>query len=94
MSVRSYVSSFGNIELTNERLQHILEFHPEVKTAQKYFVITLKNPHIIRSSKSDKHVYVFYRKITINKLLAIVVKTNNRNFVLTAYITSKLNQNI
>ena len=92
--MKSYKSSFGNIELTDERLRHILEFHPEVKAFQKYFAITLKNPGIIKYSISDPKVRIFYRKITTNKFLAIVVKTNSRNFILTAYITAKLNSHL
>ena len=92
--MRSYGSSFGKVELTDERLQHILEFHPEIKGLQKYFATSLNDPHIIKPSKSDPQVYVFYRKITINKFLAVVIKINARNFILTAYITNKLNQNI
>lgn len=92
--MRSYKSSFGKIDLTTERLQHILEFHPEIRTVEKYFVITLQNPDLIKSSKSDPQVYLFYKKISKNKFLAIVVKISIRNFILTAYITNKLNQTI
>lgn len=92
--MKSYASSFGKIDLTTERLQHILEFHPEVKKEQKFFQAALKSPDVIRSSKSDLHVRIFYKKIRTNKFLAVVVKVNTRNFILTAYLTNKLNQNI
>ena len=92
--MRSYGSSFGKIKLTEERLQHILEFHPEVKKEYKCFGLALRNPDVIKTSKSDLHVHIFYKKIATNKFLAIVAKINSRNFVLTAYTTNKLNQNI
>ena len=89
--MKAFNSSFGKIELTDERLTHILEFHPEVKSLQKHFVVTIKNPQLIRPSKSDPQVYIFYRKIGSKKFLVIVIKTGTRNFILTAYITNKLN---
>lgn len=88
--MKVFTSSFGKIELTDERLSHILEFHPEVEALQKYFATALKNPDLIRPSKSDRQVHIFYRKITNIKFLAIVTKINSRKFILTAYITNKL----
>ena len=88
--MKVFTSSFGKIELTDERLSHILEFHPEVKALQKHFGITLKNPHVIRPSKSDRQARIFYRKTSNKKFLAIVTKINSRKFILTAYTTNKL----
>ena len=83
-----FESAFGRIELTEERASHILEFHPEVKGLLKQFKSTLQKPDIVRKSKFDDKVYIFYR-LTKQKFLAIVVKTNHRCFVLTAYLTDK-----
>lgn len=81
-------SPFGPVELTDERLSHILQFHPEIKKFQKYFSGTLANPDLIKPSKSDSQAFILY-KTSGKQSLAVVIKTNSRNFVLTAYLTSK-----
>lgn len=83
-------SALGNVEFTEERLEHIINFHPEVRLWRKYFTDTLSHPKIIRRSKFDPRVRIFYSKARNNKYLAIVVKCNERNFILTAYITTKI----
>ena len=82
-----YDSSFGKVELTNERFSHILTFHPEIKNFSKYFKSVLGQPDFIHQSKSDPKVKIFYKQITGLKYIAVVIKTNSRNFILTAYIT-------
>ena len=82
-------SPFGPVELTPERFAHITDFHPEVKKLKKYFVSTIANPELIRPSRSDKQAFILYYKVAKNKFLAVVIKTNARNFILTAYLTSK-----
>ncbi len=82
-------SPFGIVELTHERFSHIIEFHPEIKKLKKYLSKTIAKPKFIRPSKSDNQVFILYGRIEKDKLLAIVIKTNSRNFILTAYLTSK-----
>ena len=86
-------SIFGLVELTQEREKHIFTFHPEVRHQRKYFSLTLAKPKIIRRSRFDPKVFIFYRSLPRKKYLAIVVKTNKRNFILTAYITNKIQHN-
>ncbi len=88
--MQKFDSRIGVIELTAERYGHITIFHPEIKSFHKHFGKTLIDPEIIRRSKSDPRVLIFYRKLSASKLLAIVVKTNARNFILTAYFTNKI----
>jgi len=83
-------SPFGPVELTDERWSHIVTFHPEVRLYHKYVNLTLSDPDFIRRSKLDPAVRICYRSIMRNKHLAVVLKTNQRNFVLTAYITSRI----
>lgn len=84
-------SNFGQVELTDERWQHIFEFHPGVARYRKYFRQALANPDIIRRSRHDLWAFIFYHRLKkIGKYLAIVVKTNQRNFILTAYLTDKI----
>lgn len=84
-----FKSVFGEIELTTERKAHIQTFHPEAKAFFKDFPKTLYKPDFVKKSKFDDKVYVFYRQ-NKQKFLAIVVKTNHRCFILTAYLTNKL----
>ena len=87
--MEQFSSRFGPIEFTEERLKHILTFHPEIRAYRKHFQITLYEPQVIRRSKFDPKAFIFYKAIQ-GKYLAIVVKTNSRNFILTAYLTSKI----
>lgn len=86
--MESFDSPLGSVELTDERLKHILEFHPEIKAYRKYFAKTLGQPDLIRPSKSDNKTFILYKLIGKYNL-AIVIKTNSRNFILTVYLTSK-----
>lgn len=88
--MKRFQSEFGLVELTEERLGHILEYHPEVKSYLKDFTRVLRSPRMMRPSKYDREVKICYGRAGKNKWLAIVVKTNSRNFILTAYLTTKL----
>ena len=88
--MRRYSSSFGPVELTDERLRHILIFHPELRAQVKHFAAILISPAIICCSKTDTKVFIHYKLLRKKKYLAIVVKTNHRNFILTAYLTTKI----
>lgn len=82
-------SIFGEIELTDEREEHIFEHHPEISIHRRQFSETLLKPDLIKRSKYDTKVLIFYRKLR-KQYLAVVIKTNQRHFILTAYITSKI----
>jgi len=84
----------GSIELTNERKLHILTVHPELKLHLEKLSLVLLNPDEIKRSRFDKNVLLFYKffaKIKSGKYINVTVKTvNERNFILTAYITDKI----
>jgi hypothetical protein len=84
-AMKRYVSSFGSIELTDERLGHILTFHPEIRTALKHFDNALSCPDFTKASRRDPNVVVFYRGVSKTKSLAIVAKIVPVRFILTAY---------
>jgi len=88
--MQRYQSVFGQIELTDERLRHVLDFHPEVNVYLDKFEDALGKPDHIKPSKYDASVMIFYRSLPRGKWLAIVVKVNARHFVLTAYVTSRI----
>jgi len=88
-----YSPIIGNIELTSERKVHILASHPELKIHFEKLSQVLINPDEIRRSSLDKNVLLFYKffdKVKDGKYINVTVKTGNRNFVLTSYITDKI----
>ncbi|MEK6545983.1 MAG: PBECR2 nuclease fold domain-containing protein [Nitrospinota bacterium] len=82
------------VHLTKERWEHIINEHPVVKSYLKEIEETISFPDVIMKSKYDKEIllyYRFYENIFGGKFIIVVVKhTEERNFVLTAYITDKV----
>lgn len=89
-----FKTSIGNtVELTLERRQHILEEHPELEEHFDKLRRVLLKPDEVRVSKTDPKVLLFYRyfaKIKSGLFIAVVIKTNERNFILTAHMTDKI----
>jgi hypothetical protein len=85
---------FGHsVRLTDERLAHILE-HAEMKGMAAEIERVLREPQLVRRSRSDKAVRLFYefyvQTIVGGKWLCVVVKyVENDAFVVTAYLTDK-----
>ena len=85
---------FGRqVRLTDERLAHILE-HPEMKEMGPEIARVLRQPQMVRRSRSDVTVRLFYEfyALTIvgGKWLCVVVKyAEDDAFVVTAYLTDK-----
>lgn len=88
-----YKSSLNkDVVLTAERKQHILLYHPDLKPHVPKIKQVLSSPDDIRVSKSDPDVLLFYKhfvKIEGEKYIAVVVKFNERNFILTVYLTRR-----
>jgi len=86
------------IRLTEERLQYILD-HPEMVDMRFKLEIVLQTPEVIRQSRSDSRVYLYYRfyeqTIVGAKWLCVVIKDNSDDaFIITAYLTDKLKQGL
>ena len=85
---------FGNsVRLTDERLAHILE-HPEMNNMGPEIERVLRQPQLVRRSRTDAAVRLFYefyaQTIVGGKWLCVVVKYDeNDAFVVTAYLTDK-----
>jgi hypothetical protein len=85
---------FGHqVRLTDERLAHILN-HPEMKEMGAEIERVLRQPQLVRCSRSDVAVRLFYefyaQTIVGGKWLCVVVKyAENDAFVVTAYLTDK-----
>ena len=92
--MRIFEDCFGRqVRLTDERQAHILE-HPELKNVGVEIERTLHLPQLVRLSRSDDAVRLFYefyaRTIVDGKWLCVVVKyADDDAFVVTAYLTDK-----
>lgn len=92
--MKVFTDCFGrSVRLTDERLAHILE-HPEMKELEDGIGRALMRPEIVRRSRSDDAVRLFYefyaQTIVGGKWLCVVVKyVDDDAFVVTAYLTDK-----
>ncbi len=75
---------FGNIvEITDERWNHVCEQHPELKEHFKNIVSTLEDPDVVKVSRSDMSVrlyYKFFGNVFRGKYILVVVKSIERTF--------------
>src|SRR5438045_8348240 len=86
-----------SIRITNERLQHIKENHPELALddLEGKITNTLQSPEIVVSSISDETVELFYKYFfntpVGNKWLCIVIKNLMTDFfIITLYYTDSI----
>ena len=92
--MKTLLDCFGHhVRLTDERLAHILE-HPEMNDRGAEIEGVLRQPQLVRRSRSDETVRLFYefyaQTIVGGKWLCVVVKyAENDAFVVTAYLTDK-----
>lgn len=89
-----FKSKIGRIiDLSDERKNHIFEYHPDVRNYFDKIGEVLGNPDEIRKSRHDAKVLLFYKffvNLKKEKYLVVVVKINERNFILTYYFTDKI----
>lgn len=89
---------FGRrVRLTDERLNHMRAFHPELANPVRRIRETLIDPERVVQSASDTAVSLFYRFYRTSpvgpKYFAVVVKfIGDDYFVLTSYFTDKIKQ--
>jgi hypothetical protein len=81
------------VRLTDERLAHILD-RPEMKEMGNEIERVLDQPQLVKRSRSDEVVSLFYEFYTQTmvgaKWLCVVVKyVENDALVVTAYLTDK-----
>ena len=77
------------IRLTEERWQHIIKGHPELKNYQNEVLETVAQPDEIYQGAQGELLAV--RKITENKFLIVVYREigQENGFIITAFLTSK-----
>jgi hypothetical protein len=89
-----FVDFFGRrVFLVEEREKHIVEEHAEVVQYLVRLSEVIKSPDLIKGSVYDKQIFLFYKfyeDIFAGKYLVVVVKYNEKNLILTCYITDKI----
>ena len=68
--------------------------HPYMQDKENNVVETLKDPEIIRQSRTDENVYLFYRQIMYGgkQYHLCVVVNRAEGFVIIAYITHRIKE--
>lgn len=88
--MKYYQSPYGPVALPDERVDHILFYHPDAKPFLSKIKEALQSPELTVPSEKDPSVIVCYRLIPRRKrYLAVVIKVGPHPFVVTAYLTKK-----
>jgi NADPH-dependent curcumin reductase CurA len=93
------VNSINNIPIrvSDERVSHIFENHPEMKSQLERIIKTLEKPELITKGDSGEVLAIkHYNKspVTNNKyLIAVYKELSMDGFLITAYYTRKYNLN-
>ena len=80
---------WGNqIELTEERWEHILDYHPELSQHLDDVLLTVRTGRR-KQSPMDPHKYTYYRDFSSllhnYTRIVVIVKLIRNNFIITAY---------
>jgi hypothetical protein len=79
------------IRLTKERWNKITEEkHPMMKEYMEDIRITLKEPDIVRKSRWDEKVYLYYRRSEEYYICVVAKIENSTGFIITTYLTDKI----
>ena len=83
------------VQLTDERLRHILRGHPEMAFQMHRFAETLARPDTVSPSRSSSDVRLYYRLYPDlrgrNRYICLVVKKETSySFILTAYLDRRI----
>lgn len=91
--MKYFQDRFGRkINLTDERLAHILE-HPEIVDAENKIEETLLFPQRVVRDEEDSNVWLYYRPYVPPQesfLLVIVKVSNGEGFVITAFVVKNI----
>lgn len=82
-----------HIQITHSYWQRIVTIkHPSIAGKEKEAKKTLEDPSIIRQSRTDSHVFLYYRKQKSCYLCVVARHLNGQGFVITVYITDKIKE--
>ena len=96
IGMRRYRDDRGNeVQLSDERLRHILERHPEMARQMERIPATLAEPDAVTTSHSSPTVDLYHRQYPDlrgrNRYLCLVVKRRrSHSFILTGYLTRRI----
>lgn len=81
---------FGiSFHLSDERWQHIISRHPELKNRKQDIQNVLLDPDLIIKTSRDPMVMIYHQNEGTRYYLAIVAHIEKR-FIITAFITDKI----
>jgi hypothetical protein len=85
-----------NVRVTERYWQIITTVKHPVMTGRETDVqITLQQPELIRQSRSDASVFLFYRPERLKRWICAVVKRRNGDgFLITTYITDAIKEGV
>ena len=90
----SFPSAIGKtVDLTDKRQGYILRYHPYVGPFFERIGEVRAHPDELRRSRQDSVAllfYKFYPDILEGKYMVVVVKENERSFILTVYLTKSI----
>jgi hypothetical protein len=84
-----------DVRLSDERLKHVMDSHPEMKGQLLHLKRTLLQPETIVESRIDNQVELFYRRVRKSPFgekffCAVIKKTAVDQFILTFYFTDAI----
>lgn len=94
--MRRYTDELGGeVQLTDERLDHMLRRHPEMKHQLQRIAPTLAEPHAVTTSRSNRSVWLYHRLYPDlrgrNRYVCLVVKRRrDYSFILTGYLSRRI----
>src|SRR5437879_5257352 len=72
--------------------ERIVQKHPEIKGKEALVKKCLERPEMIRRSKQDPEVYLFYMASGKYYMAVIVKKLNQEGFIITSYLTDQVKE--
>lgn len=66
--------------------------HPSIKGKEKEIKKVLMDPDIVRVSKTDNTVFLYYKKLSKHFLTVVVKHQNGNGFIITSYLTNKIKE--
>ncbi len=83
------------LKTTNSYWQKIISIkHPSINGKEREVQKVLQYPEIVKVSKSDKKVFLYYRKYLKYYLCVVARHENGNGFIITVYITNKLKEGV
>jgi len=91
MNYIEVVSKLGKrIRTTKNYWDFIITKHESIEQMEKEVTETLINPEIVRLSKNDPHVYLYYSKYRKHYLCVVCKHFDEAGFIITAYLADKI----